>query len=79
MASTTTAAAAAATGAKPQGGIIEGLNPIHYNPKDPIALFIVQACIIIIFCRLLHYPLSKFGQPRVIAEVIVASYLAPQS
>ncbi|KAH7009980.1 Sodium/hydrogen exchanger family-domain-containing protein [Ilyonectria destructans] len=77
MSATTTAVAAAATGAKPQGGILEGLNPIHYNPKDPIALFIVQACIIIIFCRLLHYPLSRFGQPRVIAEVIGGIVLGP--
>ncbi|KAF9767784.1 hypothetical protein IL306_015004 [Fusarium sp. DS 682] len=75
--STATAAAAAATGAKPQGGIIEGLNPIHYNPKDPIALFIIQAIIIIIFCRLLQWPLSKFGQPRVIAEVIGGIVLGP--
>lgn len=42
--STTAALPATSTpsGAKPQGGIIEGLNPIHYNPKDPISLFIVQ-------------------------------------
>ncbi|KAH6956336.1 Sodium/hydrogen exchanger family-domain-containing protein [Fusarium avenaceum] len=77
MSSTTTAAAAAATGAHPQGGIIEGLNPIHYNPKDPIALFIIQAFIIICFCRLLQWPLSKFGQPRVIAEVIGGIVLGP--
>ncbi|KAJ4253337.1 hypothetical protein NW762_010492 [Fusarium torreyae] len=77
MSSTATAAAAAATGAHPQGGIIEGLNPIHYNPKDPIALFIVQAFVIIIFCRLLQWPLSKLGQPRVIAEVIGGIVLGP--
>lgn len=40
--STTTSAAPASTGAPPQGGIIEGLNPVHYNPKDPITLFIIQ-------------------------------------
>ncbi|KAF4980527.1 hypothetical protein FZEAL_3462 [Fusarium zealandicum] len=74
---TTTAAAAATSGARPQGGIIDGLNPIHYNPKDPISLFIVQAFIIIIFCRILHYPLSKLGQPRVIAEVIGGIVLGP--
>jgi Kef-type K+ transport system membrane component KefB len=77
MSSTATAAAAAATGARPQGGIIEGLNPIHYNPKDPISLFIVQAFIIVIFCRLLQWPLSKFGQPRVISEVIGGIVLGP--
>lgn len=29
------------------------------------------------FCRLLHYPLSKLGQPRVIAEVIGGVLLGP--
>ncbi|KAF4993258.1 hypothetical protein FGRMN_6622 [Fusarium graminum] len=77
MSSTATAAVATATGAHPQGGILEGLNPIHYNPKDPIALFIIQAIVIIIFCRLLQWPLSKFGQPRVIAEVIGGIVLGP--
>jgi len=36
-----------------------------------------QAGIIIIFCRLLHYPLSKIRQPRVIAEVIGGILLGP--
>ncbi|KAI1816563.1 K+/H+ antiporter 1 [Poronia punctata] len=33
--------------------------------------------IIIILCRLLHYPLSRLGQPRVIAEVIGGILLGP--
>ena len=33
--------------------------------------------IIIIFCRLLHYPLSRVRQPRVIAEVIGGILLGP--
>jgi Kef-type K+ transport system membrane component KefB len=37
----------------------------------------LQAGIIIIFCRLLHYPLSKLRQPRVIAEVIGGIILGP--
>lgn len=37
----------------------------------------VQAAVIIIFCRLLHYPLSKLRQPRVIAEVIGGILLGP--
>jgi Kef-type K+ transport system membrane component KefB len=37
----------------------------------------VKAGIIIIFCRLLHYPLSKLRQPRVIAEVIGGIILGP--
>lgn len=36
-----------------------------------------QAGIIIIFCRLLHFPLSKLRQPRVIAEVIGGILLGP--
>jgi Kef-type K+ transport system membrane component KefB len=36
-----------------------------------------QASIIIIFCRLLHYPLSLLRQPRVIAEVIGGILLGP--
>ena len=37
----------------------------------------VQAGIIIVFCRLLHFPLSKLRQPRVIAEVIGGVLLGP--
>ncbi|KAL8926901.1 MAG: hypothetical protein Q9208_002710 [Pyrenodesmia sp. 3 TL-2023] len=60
-----------------QGGILEGANPSVYNPKDPIIMFIIQAGIIIIFCRLLHYPLSKIRQPRVIAEILGGILLGP--
>ncbi|TVY50456.1 K(+)/H(+) antiporter 1 [Lachnellula cervina] len=63
--------------ATPQGGILEGSNPTVYDKKNPIILFIIQAGIIIIFCRLLHYPLSKVRQPRVIAEVIGGILLGP--
>lgn len=40
-------------------------------------LFIIQAGIIIIFCRLLHWPLGMIRQPRVIAEVIGGILLGP--
>jgi Kef-type K+ transport system membrane component KefB len=36
-----------------------------------------QAVIIIVFCRVLHWPLSKIRQPRVIAEVIGGIILGP--
>ncbi|KAL4893232.1 Sodium/hydrogen exchanger family-domain-containing protein [Aspergillus ambiguus] len=61
----------------PQAGILEGGNPSHYDPKNPIVIFIIQAAIIIIFCRALHWPLSKIRQPRVIAEVIAGILLGP--
>ncbi|KAK3719433.1 hypothetical protein LTR37_004290 [Vermiconidia calcicola] len=63
--------------APPQGGILEGGDPSRYDSKNPIIIFIIQAGIIIIFCRLLHYPLSLLRQPRVIAEVIGGILLGP--
>lgn len=68
-------------------GVLQGQNPLVYSPADPLILFCVQvlseprlnwlskAFIIIVTCRLLHYPLSKIRQPRVIAEVIGTSWL----
>ncbi|KAL8783192.1 MAG: hypothetical protein Q9213_004821 [Squamulea squamosa] len=60
-----------------QGGVFEGVNPSHYDPKNPIIVFIIQAGIIIVFCRLLQYPLSKIRQPTVIAEIIGGILLGP--
>lgn len=60
-----------------QGGIIEGGNPSEYDPKNPIIVFIYQAGIVIVLTRLLHFPLSKLRQPRVIAEVITGIILGP--
>lgn len=31
------------TGAPPQAGVLEGDNPIEFNPSNPIMLFIIQA------------------------------------
>ncbi|KAF2721847.1 hypothetical protein K431DRAFT_64651 [Polychaeton citri CBS 116435] len=77
---TTTVSSASATStarAPHQGGILEGQDPSVYDPKNPIVLFIIQASIIIILCRLLQYPLSLIRQPRVIAEVIGGIVLGP--
>ncbi|KAK5069313.1 hypothetical protein LTR64_008391 [Lithohypha guttulata] len=68
---------ASADRAPPQGGVFEGLNPTHYDTKNPITLFVIQAVIVIAFTRLLHWPLSKLRQPRVIAEVITGILLGP--
>ncbi|KAF1990300.1 K(+)/H(+) antiporter-like protein 1 [Aulographum hederae CBS 113979] len=70
-------ASASADRAPPQGGVLEGANPSEFDPHNPIILFIIQAAIIIIFCRLLHWPLSQLRQPRVIAEVIGGILLGP--
>ncbi|CAM0142912.1 K(+)/H(+) antiporter [Umbelopsis sp. WA50703] len=61
----------------PQAGVLAGLNPAAYNSADPIVLFVIQASIIIITCRLLAIPLGKIRQPRVIAEVIGGIILGP--
>ncbi|KMU90658.1 K(+) /H(+) antiporter 1 [Coccidioides immitis H538.4] len=71
------APAAPTNRATPQGGIFDHLNPSQYDPKNPLTLFIIQASIIVIFCRLLHFPLSKIRQPRVISEVIGGILLGP--
>lgn len=39
---TTTAMATGSVRAAPQGGILEGGNPTHYDSKNPIVLFIIQ-------------------------------------
>ncbi|RPB25878.1 hypothetical protein L211DRAFT_821785 [Terfezia boudieri ATCC MYA-4762] len=75
--STTTTSSGPATTAPSQGGVLDGLNPAHYNPKNPLTLLIIQMAIIIITCRLLHWPLSKLRQPQVIAEVIGGIILGP--
>ncbi|ROV91064.1 hypothetical protein VMCG_09584 [Cytospora schulzeri] len=77
LASTVVAASSDGDRATPQAGVLEGGNPAKYSSSNPIILFIIQAMIIIIFCRLLHYPLSYLGQPRVIAEVIGGILLGP--
>ncbi|KAL7621914.1 hypothetical protein AAE478_007414 [Parahypoxylon ruwenzoriense] len=74
---TSSAPAATSTGPAPQGGVLEGIMPNAFIASNPIQLFIIQAGIIIILCRALHYPLSFFGQPRVIAEVIGGIILGP--
>ncbi|KAH7402555.1 K(+)/H(+) antiporter-like protein 1 [Pyrenochaeta sp. MPI-SDFR-AT-0127] len=80
MSSTIASASASPTApvkAPPQAGVLEGINPVHFDSKNPIILFIVQAGIIIIFCRALNWPLSKIRQPRVISEIIGGIILGP--
>lgn len=63
--------------APPQGGVLEGANPSKYDPSNPIILFIIQVCLIVIVCHALHWPLAKIRQPRVIAEVVGGIILGP--
>ncbi|RDA86870.1 hypothetical protein CP532_1427 [Ophiocordyceps camponoti-leonardi (nom. inval.)] len=80
VSATLSSAAATSTAenrAPPQGGVLEGANPSHYDPSNPIILFIIQTSLIVIVCHALHWPLSKIRQPRVIAEVIGGIILGP--
>ncbi|KAK4094612.1 hypothetical protein Purlil1_1217 [Purpureocillium lilacinum] len=72
-----TTAAGDANRAPPQGGVLEGANPSKYDPSNPIILFIIQTCLIVIVCHVLHWPLAKIRQPRVIAEVVGGIILGP--
>ena len=51
--------------------------PCHCPCNKSNDVGVLQAGIIIIFCRILHFPLSKIRQPRVIAEVIGGILLGP--
>ncbi|RDA90753.1 hypothetical protein CP533_2974 [Ophiocordyceps camponoti-saundersi (nom. inval.)] len=80
VSATLSSAAATSTAenrAPPQGGVLEGGNPTHYDPSNPIILFIIQTSLIVIVCHGLHWPLSKIRQPRVIAEVVGGIILGP--
>lgn len=72
-----TSSAASENRATPQGGVFEHVNPSHWDPSNPIVLFIIQASIVIIMTRLIHFPLTYLRQPRVIAEVITGILLGP--
>lgn len=60
-----------------QGGVFEGVNPTTYDTKNPMALFIIQASIVICLTRVLYWPLAKIKQPSVMAEVITGILLGP--
>ncbi|KAJ1658044.1 K(+)/H(+) antiporter [Dispira simplex] len=57
--------------------IFSGANPVAFSTASTIPLFIVQALIIIFFCRFLHLFLSRINQPLVISEVIGGVLLGP--
>ena len=59
------------------GSVLTGDNPAVYDKSNPIVVFIIQAVIVIVFCRILHFPLKYLRQPRVIAEVIGGILLGP--
>ncbi|KAK9475251.1 K(+)/H(+) antiporter [Dipodascopsis tothii] len=58
-------------------GIVAGRNPLEYSASSPYTVFLFQAVFIILFCQIVHYPLSKIRQPKVIAEVITGILLGP--
>ena len=58
-------------------GILQHANPSVWDSSNPIILFIIQVGIILILCRLLHWPLQKLRQPRVISEIIGGIILGP--
>lgn len=58
-------------------GIVSGRNPLEYSSSSPYTIFLFQIVLIIVFCQLVHYPLKKIQQPRVIAEVLSGIILGP--
>lgn len=58
-------------------GIVAGRNPLEYSSSSPYTLFLFQAILIILLCQLLHFPIKRLQQPKVIAEVIAGILLGP--
>lgn len=44
VASLSAASSTSTSRATPQGGILEGANPSHYDSKNPVTMFIIQVC-----------------------------------
>lgn len=58
-------------------GIIGGRNPLDFSGSSPYTLFMFQSIFIIALCTLVHYPVKKLQQPKVIAEVVAGILLGP--
>lgn len=58
-------------------GIVSGRNPLEYAASSPYTIFLFQVVLIMLVCQLLHFPLKKIQQPRVIAEVLAGILLGP--
>ena len=58
-------------------GIVSGRNPLQYSASSPYTIFLFQAVLILVFCQVLHWPLKRLRQPRVIAEVVAGIVLGP--
>lgn len=52
-------------------GVFQGDDPLDYA----LPLAILQICIVLILSRFLAYLLKPLRQPRVIAEIVVSSYI----
>ncbi|EUC66451.1 potassium:hydrogen antiporter [Rhizoctonia solani AG-3 Rhs1AP] len=63
--------------AREQGGILSGENPSHFDPANPIRIWVIQLILIVCMTQALALLFSKIKQPRVIAEVIGGILLGP--
>lgn len=59
------------------GGVLSGANPFIYDASSPITLFLIQACLILLMCNLIHLFFARIRQPKVISEVIAGVILGP--
>jgi hypothetical protein len=58
IAASASAAPTAPVKAPPQAGVLDGVNPVHFDAKNPLILFIVQVCCVGI---LIHPAVKTFG------------------
>ncbi|KAK6198759.1 K(+)/H(+) antiporter [Scheffersomyces amazonensis] len=59
------------------GGVVAGSNPLVYSAGAPYTIFLFQVIFVILLCHIVHVPLKRLQQPRVIAEVITGVLLGP--
>lgn len=58
-------------------GVVAGKNPLIYSPSSPYTIFLFQSILILTLCQILHWPMKKLRQPRVISEVVTGIVLGP--
>ncbi|BFZ57383.1 K(+)/H(+) antiporter [Savitreella phatthalungensis] len=77
-ASSVISSSARASSTRPSApSVLLGHDPSVWDKSNPITVFLYQVAIVVIFCRILHWPLARIRQPRVIAEVIGGILLGP--
>lgn len=78
LSATASSTSASFTKVPAQGGVLEGVNPVVYNPSNPIILFIIQAGIIIMY-KILFSLQKNVIDIACVASAVSSTGLSPSS